>query len=95
MFLFESLGIRDLKIYSSANDGRVSYYHDRYGLEADIVLHLADGKYNLIEVKLGSGEIDIGAEHLCEIESLIREHNKSERQIPLRIPNLKNCFDGN
>ena len=44
-FLFESLCIRDLKIYSQLFDGRVSYYRDRYGLEADCVLHLNDGRY--------------------------------------------------
>ncbi|HAZ91167.1 MAG TPA: AAA family ATPase, partial [Eubacterium sp.] len=44
-FLFESLCIRDLKIYSSGMNGEVSYYHDRYGLEADAVLHLKDGRY--------------------------------------------------
>ena len=52
-FLFESLCIRDLKIYSQSFDGRVSYYRDRYGLEADCVLHLKDGRYALIEFKLG------------------------------------------
>ena len=43
-FIFETLCIRDLKIYSAALGGRVSYYHDRYGLEADCVLHLRDGR---------------------------------------------------
>jgi predicted AAA+ superfamily ATPase len=93
-FLFESLCIRDLKIYSSANDGNVSYYHDRYGLESDAILHLSDGKYALIEVKLGSNEIDLGAGHLCEIESLIREHNEKEHQVPLRVPDLKIVLTG-
>ena len=53
-FLFECLCIRDLKIYSQALGGKISYYHDRYGLEADAVLHLDDGRYALIEFKLGS-----------------------------------------
>lgn len=88
-FLFESLCIRDLKIYSSRMNGEVSYYHDRYGLEADAVLHLKDGRYALIEFKLGSKEIDLGAKHLCEIERLIREYNKKETQAPLRLPDLK------
>lgn len=88
-FLFESLCIRDLKIYSSAMNGDVSYYHDRYGLEADAVLHLKDGRYALIEFKLGSKEIDMGAKHLCEIERLISEYNKKEKQVPLRLPDLK------
>lgn len=88
-FLFESLCIRDLKIYSSGMNGEVSYYHDRYGLEADAVLHLKDGRYALIEFKLGSKEIDAGARHLCEIERLIGEYNKKEKQVPLRLPDLK------
>ena len=88
-FLFESLCIRDLKIYSSAMNGEVSYYHDRYGLEADAVLHLKDGRYALIEFKLGSKEINMGAKHLCEIERLITEYNKTEKQVPLRLPDLK------
>ena len=88
-FLFESLCIRDLRIYSCAMNGEFSYYHDRYGLESDAVLHLKDGRYALIEFKLGSKEIDLGAKHLCEIERLIMEHNQKEKQVPLRLPDLK------
>ena len=88
-FLFESLCIRDLRIYSSAQRGTVSYYHDRYGLEADAVLHLENGKYALIEMKLGANEIDKGAEHLCEIERLINEYNETEEQVRIRPPDLK------
>lgn len=88
-FLFESLCIRDLKIYSQSFDGRVSYYRDRYGLEADCVLHLNDGRYALIEFKLGEQEIEAGAKHLCEIETLITQYNESEKQCKLRLPDLK------
>lgn len=88
-FLFESLCIRDLKIYSSAYDGKVSYYHDRYGLEVDAVLHLNDGRYALIEFKLGQTEIDLGAKHLCQIEELIKTYNEKEKNCPLRLPDLK------
>ena len=93
-FLFESLCIRDLKIYSSKMNGHMSYYHDRYGLEADGVLHLKDGRYALLEFKLGSKGIDEGAKHLCEIEHLIREYNKKEIQCPLRLPDLKIVITG-
>ena len=75
-------------------NGEVSYYHDRYGLEADAVLHLKDGRYALIEFKLGDKEIDMGAEHLCEIERLITEYNKREKQVPLRLPDLKIVITG-
>lgn len=93
-FLFESLCIRDLKIYSAKMGGNISYYHDRYGLEADAVLHLKDGRYAIIEFKLGTKEMDEGAKHLCEIERLIIEHNKKETQCPLRLPDLKIIITG-
>ncbi len=87
-FIFECMSIRDLRVYSQALGGRVSYYHDRYGLEADIVLHLADGRYALIECKLGSREIDEGAKHLLQLRQLIREKNKEEKQMKIREPDL-------
>lgn len=93
-FIFECLCIRDLRIYSSANDGQMSYYHDRYGLEADGVLHLDDGRYALLEFKLGSREIEEGANHLCEIETLIKKHNETEKQVPIRLPDLKIVITG-
>ena len=93
-FLFESLCIRDLTAYSAALDGRMSFYRDRYGLEADGVLHLNDGRYALIEFKLGESEVEEGASHLCEIERLIREHNKTEKQCPIPLPALKMVVTG-
>ena len=93
-FLFESLCIRDLKVYSSKMGGKVSYYHDRYGLEADCVLRLRNGRYALIEFKLGATEIDNGAKHLLKIEELIKEHNEEEKQVPLRLPDLKIIITG-
>ena len=93
-FIFETLCIRDLKIYSAALGGRVSYYHDRYGLEADCVLHLRDGRYALIEFKLGSADIDDGAKHLIELENLIKAYNEKESQCKLRLPSLKIVITG-
>lgn len=87
-FIFEQMCIRDLRAYSASHDGELSYYRDRYGLEADLVLHLSDGRYALIECKLGSREIDDGAKHLLKIKQLIQEHNKNEHQVPLREPDL-------
>lgn len=88
VFIFECLCIRDLKIYSNRLGGKLSYYRDKFGLEADAVLHLDDGRYALIEVKLGSKEIEEGAKHLCELKKLIRQHNETEQQIKLRAPDL-------
>lgn len=87
-FIYECLCMRDLKVYSQALGGKLSYYHDRYGLEADAVLHLQDGRYALIECKLGSRDIDAGAAHLLELKNLIRHHNEKDSQIQLRLPDL-------
>lgn len=70
-FFFESLCIRDLQIYAAKQGGEISYYRDRYGLECDIVLHLENGSYALIEAKLGSKEIDEASEHLLKLKDLI------------------------
>ena len=93
-FIFETLCVRDLKVYSAAHDGKVSYYRDRYGLEADCVLHLRDGRYALIEFKLGSSDIEDGAKHLTELEELIKQHNEKEKQVKLRLPVLKIVITG-
>ena len=93
-FLFESLVMRDLRVYSREMGGKLSYYRDRYGLEADAVLHLKDGRYALIEIKLGSNEIEEGAAHLKEVKRLINEYNKSERQCPLRLPDVMLVITG-
>lgn len=87
-FIFETLCIRDLKVYSSALGGRVSYYHDRFGLEADCVLHLDNGKYALIEFKLGSKQIEESAQHLRQLGDLIRKHNAENSQQRLSEPDL-------
>lgn len=93
-FIFETLCMRDLRVYSAALGGKVSYYRDRYGLEADCVLHLRDGRYALIEFKLGSAEIDEGAKHLTEIEGLVKKYNEKEKQAKLRLPDLKIVITG-
>ncbi|MCD8574066.1 MAG: DUF4143 domain-containing protein, partial [Erysipelotrichaceae bacterium] len=51
--LFENLVIRDLKIYSQFLEGKVFNYHDSSGLKADAIIHLKDGRWALIEVKIG------------------------------------------
>ena len=92
-FIFECLCIRDLRVYSSAMRGEMSYYHDRYDLEADGVLHLEDGRYALLEFKLGGREIDEGAEHLLEIERLVKAFNE-KNDMKLRLPDLKLVVTG-
>jgi len=92
-FIFECLCFRDLKVYSSALGGYVSYYRDKYGLEADCVLHLADGRYGLIEFKLGSKGIEEGASHLLELKRLIQKAN-DEKKANLREPSFLMVLTG-
>ena len=87
-FVFECLCFRDLRVYSQTLGGRLSYYHDRLGLEADAVLHLDDGRYALIECKLGSREIEDAAAHLLELKRLVQEYNAGKPAQRLREPDL-------
>jgi len=93
-FIFESLVLRDLKAYSMSLGGQLSYYRDRYGLEADAVLHLKDGRYALIEIKLGSSEIEMGAKHLLNIRQLVKKYNTEETQCPLAEPSFLMVITG-
>lgn len=52
-FFFEALCVRDLRVYAEALNGKVYHYRDKNGLECDAVIHLRNGQYGLIEIKLG------------------------------------------
>lgn len=71
-FIFETLCIRDLKVYSAPLGGNVLYYNDGT-LEVDCVLQIADGRYGLIEFKLGNKRIDEGAQNLLKMDKLIKQ----------------------
>ena len=66
-YLFESLVVRDLRIYAAALGGEVRHYHDSYGLEVDAVVHLDDGRWGAIEIKLGAGYIEDAAKNLRKL----------------------------
>lgn len=70
--LFETMAIRDLRVYADALNGQVYHYRDRNGLECDAVVHLRNGNYGLIEIKLGGDSlIESGAETLKKLASRI------------------------
>lgn len=71
-FLFENMCIRDLRIYAEALDGNVYHYRDKSGLECDAVVHLRNGVYGLVEIKLGGDRlISEGIETLKKLYSNI------------------------
>ncbi|MCF0210922.1 MAG: ATP-binding protein [Bacteroidales bacterium] len=70
--LFETMAIRDLRVYAEALNGNVFHYRDSNGLECDAVIHLRNGKYGLVEIKLGGQSlIDDGIATLNKLESTI------------------------
>ena len=71
-FLFETLCIRDLRVFADALNGNVYHYRDKDGQECDAVIHLRNGKYGLIEIKLGGDRlIEEGAKNLKVMETKI------------------------
>ena len=70
-FLFESLVVRDLRVYAQASDSRVLQYRDNTGLEVDAIVEAADGRWAAFEVKLGGSMVDDGAESLLDFAAKV------------------------
>ena len=68
---FESLCVRDVRVYAQTLDGEVRHYRDQTGLEADMIVALKDGRWGAIEVKLGAGDIDSAAEGLKKLRAKV------------------------
>ncbi|WP_296866737.1 ATP-binding protein [uncultured Methanobrevibacter sp.] len=84
-FIFENLCIRDLNVYTNTYGGKISYYHDKSDLEVDCVVHLRDGRYALIECKLGRNRIEEGAKNLLKINKLIEKNDKVDNPTFLAV----------
>lgn len=70
--IFETLAVRDLRTYAEALNGKVYHFRDKNGLECDAVVHLRDGRYGLVKIKLGGDDlINDGADALIDLESKI------------------------
>ena len=83
-FLFESLCIRDLRIYVEALGGKVFHYRDKSGLECDAVIVLRDGRWGAVEIKLGSNEFEKAAKNLIKLSEII-DHTKMNKPSFLMI----------
>lgn len=78
---FEDFAVRDLRVYASVLDGDIRHYRDNAGLECDAIIHLNNGKWGAIEIKLGGNElIDYGAKRLNTLKNKLFE--KSNIQAP-------------
>ena len=70
-FMFESLCMRDLKIYTQSYGGSISFYRDEKDFEVDAILRMSDGKWGAIEIKLGAGYIDEAANNLLKFKDRV------------------------
>ncbi|MDE6341649.1 MAG: DUF4143 domain-containing protein [Muribaculaceae bacterium] len=71
-FVFENLCVRDLRIYAESLNGNVYHYRDNLGLECDAVVHLRDGRYGLVEIKIGGDKlIEEGCANLIKLSEKI------------------------
>ena len=78
---FEDFAVRDLSIYANSLDGEVRHYRDNAGLECDAVIHLEDGRWGAVEIKLGGDKlVEDGAKSLKLLKSKILE--KSDNRAP-------------
>lgn len=78
---FEDMAVRDLKVYAGTLGGEVLHYRDNAGLECDAIVHLEDGRWGAIEIKLGGDDlIEAGATSLKNLKSKIEE--KSDERAP-------------
>jgi predicted AAA+ superfamily ATPase len=73
-FLFEGLCIRDVSIYAELMGASLYHYRDESGLEADIILEMADGRWAALEIKLGAHQIDAAAEHLKKLGDKMKKN---------------------
>lgn len=75
--LFEDMAVRDLRVYAQTLNGNVLHYRDSRGLECDTIVHLKDGRWAPIEIKLGGDNlIEEGAKNLLKLKSDIAEKNQ-------------------
>lgn len=74
--LFESLCVRDLRVYADAMGGQVRHYRDKTGLEADAVITLPDGRWAPIEVKMGNSRIDQAAKNLKKLAARVDQQSE-------------------
>ena len=90
--LFESLCTRDLRIYAERLDGTVNYYHDKTGLEADAIVHLNNGDWGAVEIKLGGNEIDEAAENLMKLKDRVNTDEMREPKFLMVLTGLNYAY---
>ena len=70
-FFFESLCVRDLRVYADPLYGKVKHYHDTNDLEVDLIVELRDGRWGAIEVKMGAGDVPEAENNLLKLKDIV------------------------
>ena len=90
--LFETMAVRDLRVYADALNGGVSHYLDRNGLECDAVVHLRNGTSGLVEVKLGGESlIEEGARTLNDLSGILDSSRQREVAFKMVVTATGDC----
>ena len=90
--LFESLCIRDLRVYAESIDGGVYHYRDKSGLEIDAIIQLADGRWGAVEVKLGAGEVDKACDNLLKLKQVVDTDKMNEPSFLMVLTGTEYAF---
>ncbi len=80
--VFENLVLRDLIVYARTHGARILHYKDDMGMEADAVYQMDDGRYALIEIKVGANKIPEAEKGLIKFRDVIRKHNEEALKNP-------------
>jgi len=90
--LFESLCIRDLRVYAESIDGGVYHYRDKSGLEIDAIIQLADGRWGAAEIKLGAGEVDKACNNLMKLKQVVDTDKMNEPSFLMVLTGTEYAF---
>jgi predicted AAA+ superfamily ATPase len=90
--LFESLCIRDLRVYAQAIGGEVFHYRDKSGLEIDAIIQLADGRWGAVEIKMGAGEIEDASQNLIRLKQVVDTGRMNEPSFLMTLTATEYAF---
>ncbi|MDR3293959.1 MAG: DUF4143 domain-containing protein [Clostridiales bacterium] len=90
--LFESLCVRDLRVYSQSLNGEVHHFRDLKGFEVDAIVHLDSGKWGAIEIKLGGNQIDEAAANLLKLKEKVDTERMSEPSFLMVLTGTPNAY---
>jgi len=76
--LFESMAVRDLRVYADKLNGKVFYYRDKQGNEVDVIIELSDGRWGAVEIKMGSNEEESTSKNLIKFKNNVNTEKMGE-----------------